>query len=175
MKLYKSFCPCHPHLWLWNMDPAWWLKKGSRLSKPSAWGNLSATWCTRPTTGCEARCGSTGISSSSYQQTETCMVRACHMPWQPPQNHLSGHIGGWAMPWSAEEMLDGQHQRVNIPAHARTAHKVLPRKDQKRISAESSLMSPWWSNRSMDWTELNCGYSKTDTKLSFKSYSHTPK
>ena len=28
---------------------------------------------------------------------------------------------GWAKPWSTEEMLDRQHQRVDIPAHARTA------------------------------------------------------
>ena len=27
------------------------------------------------------------------------------------------------MLWSAEEMLDGQHQRVDIPAYARTVHK----------------------------------------------------
>ena len=41
------------------------------------------------------------------------------------QNHSSGHLGGWATLWSAEEMVDGQHQRVNIPASARTAHKGL--------------------------------------------------
>ena len=29
------------------------------------------------------------------------------------------------------------------------------RKDWNRISAESSLMSPWWPNWSRDWTELN--------------------
>ena len=27
--------------------------------------------------------------------------------------------------WSAEEMLDGQHQRMSIPAHARVAHSGL--------------------------------------------------
>ena len=32
------------------------------------------------------------------------------------------------MPWSAEEMLDGQYQRVDVPAHARTAHKGLLQK-----------------------------------------------
>ena len=37
------------------------------------------------------------------------------------QNHPSGYLGGWATPWSAEEMLDGQHQRVDIPAHDRAA------------------------------------------------------
>ena len=42
------------------------------------------------------------------------------------QTHPSGYLGGWATPWSVEEMLDGQHQRVDIPAHARTAHKGPP-------------------------------------------------
>ena len=40
-------------------------------------------------------------------------------------------------PWSAEEMLDGHHQRVDICAIARTAHS---RKDWKRISADLSVM-----------------------------------
>ena len=30
-------------------------------------------------------------------------------------------LGGWATPGSAEEMLAGQRQRVDIPAHARSA------------------------------------------------------
>ena len=34
---------------------------------------------------------------------------------------------------SLEEMLDGQHQRVDIPAHARTAHKGLL---QKRLEED---------------------------------------
>ena len=42
------------------------------------------------------------------------------MPQQPLKNHPSGHLGEWATLWSAEEMLDGQHQRVDIPAHVRT-------------------------------------------------------
>ena len=32
------------------------------------------------------------------------------------------------MTWLAEEMLDGQHQRVDIPAHARTARNSLRQK-----------------------------------------------
>ena len=35
------------------------------------------------------------------------------------------YLGGWAAPWSAEEMLIVQHRRVDIPSHARTAHKGL--------------------------------------------------
>ena len=40
---------------------------------------------------------------------ETCMVRVYHKARQPLKNHLSWHLGGWTKPWSAEEMLDGQH------------------------------------------------------------------
>ena len=43
---------------------------------------------------------------------------------------------------SAEEMLDGHHQKVNIPADVRDAHKGLLQKRWKRISAESSVVSP---------------------------------
>ena len=40
---------------------------------------------------------------------------------------------GWATPWSAEEMLDGQHQTVDTLAHARTADKGLL---QKRLEED---------------------------------------
>ena len=88
-------------------------EKGSKLSKPSAWGNFSAspTWSTRQRLGAgqdQLPCGSTGTSSGNRQEMETCMVRAYHTPRQPLQNHLLGHLGGWATPWSAKEMLDGQ-------------------------------------------------------------------
>ena len=63
-------------------------------------------------------CGSTGTSSGNFEETETCVVWACYTPRKPLQNHSSWHLGGWATPWSAEGMLDGQHQRVDIPAHA---------------------------------------------------------
>ena len=66
---------------------------------------------------------SEGSSSGNCQETETCMVRACHTPQQPLQNHPTRHLGGWTM--SAEKMLDGQYQSVDIPVHARTAHKGL--------------------------------------------------
>ena len=41
------------------------------------------------------------------------------------QSHPSGYLGGRATPWSAERMLDGQHQKVDIPTHARTAYNGL--------------------------------------------------
>ena len=68
-------------------------------------------------------CGSTGTSSGNSQEMETSMVWACHTSWQPLQNHSAGYLGGWVTLWSAEEMLDGQHQIADIPAHARSAHK----------------------------------------------------
>ena len=46
---------------------------------------------------------------------------------------LRGHLGGQAMPWSAGEMLDGQHQRVDIPGHGRPADKGLL---QKRLAED---------------------------------------
>ena len=52
-------------------------------------------------------------------------------PHQPLQNYPSGHLGGWGMLLQAEEMLNGQHQRVDIPAHARTAQKSLLQKRLK--------------------------------------------
>ena len=69
--------------------------------------------------------GSTGTSSGNCQETETCIVRACYMPQQPLQNNLSRYFGGWATALSAEEVLDVQHQRMDVPANARTAHKGL--------------------------------------------------
>ena len=44
------------------------------------------------------------------------------------------------MPWLAEEMLDGQHQRVDIPAYAELLTMAFGREDWNRISAEWSLM-----------------------------------
>ena len=69
--------------------------------------------------------GSTGTSPGCSQETETCMVLARHTPRETLQNHPSGRFRGWATPWSVEEMLDGQHQRVDITARARSAHKNL--------------------------------------------------
>ena len=62
---------------------------------------------------------------------------------------------GWATPWSAEEMLDGHHQRVDIPAHARTAHKVLL---QKRLEEDLCWIVPHvapttQSVKKLNWTE----------------------
>ena len=70
-------------------------------------------------------CVSTRTSSYNCQETETGKVRACRTPRHPLQNHPSGHLGVWATPWSAGEMLDEQNHRVGISAHARSPHKGL--------------------------------------------------
>ena len=63
------------------------------------------------------------------------------------------------MPWSTEEMLDGQHQRVDIPAHARAAYKGLL---QKRLEEDLCWIVPYVPPttalvKELNWTELNCG------------------
>ena len=79
----------------------------------------------------------------------------CLMPRQPLQNHSSGLLGGWAMPWSAEEMLDGQHQRLDIPAPARTAHKSLlqRRLDEDLCWIVLRVPPPTQSVKGPNWTE----------------------
>ena len=79
------------------------------------------------------------------------MVPAGHTPRQPLQNPPSGHPGGWATPWSAEEMLDGRHQRVNIPAYARAAHKGLL---HERLEEGLCWIVPHDPLTSRDWTQL---------------------
>ena len=117
---------------------------------------LLPNWTTRQMTGCGARstaCGSTGTSSGNCQETETRMVRACHTSRQPLQHHPSRHLGGWATPWSAEEVLGGKHQRVDIPVHARTAHNGLMHthtKNGRGSLLNHLLYSPERPNRSSD-------------------------
>ena len=55
-------------------------------------------------------------------------------PRQPLQNYPSGHLGGWATPWSAEEMLDGQRQRADITAYDGPAHDGLPQKRPEELN-----------------------------------------
>ena len=55
-----------------------------------------------------------------------------------------GNLGGWATPCLAEEILDGQHQRVDISTYAKTAHRGLLQKEWS---------PPWQPNWSRDWTD----------------------
>ena len=59
---------------------------------------LTSTLCLSPSLA--------GKNPSGYcQEMETPMVQACRAQ-QPLHTHPSGHLGGWAMQWSAEKMLD---------------------------------------------------------------------
>ena len=64
-----------------------------------------------------------------------------------------------ATPWSAEEMLDGQHQRVDIPAHARAAHSGLLQKcfeeDFCLIVPHVPPDDPIGQGSELNWNELN--------------------
>ena len=129
------------------------LWKRSRPLKPRAWGNLSAspTWSARSTTGCRAR--STPLWVHRNQETETCIVRACHMLQQPLQNILQGTLeGGWCCCWQRKCWMDNIKERTSLPM-PELFTRASCRKDWKRISA-LSLMSHWWPNQSRDWTEL---------------------
>ena len=72
------------------------------------------------------------------------------------------------MPWLAEEMLDGQLQRVDIPDHARATHKglllkrleeylcwIVPHVIWSRDWTELSQVV-WWVRISFSFTELGC-------------------
>ena len=71
-------------------------------------------------------CKSAGTSSGNFQETETCMVRSCHMTRQPLQNHPSRHLGGWSTPWLAEEMLDGQKTKSGHPCPCQNCSQGPP-------------------------------------------------
>ena len=79
-------------------------------------------------------------------------------------NQPLGHLGGWATPWSAEELLDGQHQRVDIPAHTRTAYKGLL---QKRLEDDFCWTVPYVSPT----THLIKGLNKLNCSLNIWIFS----
>ena len=90
---------------------------------------------------------------------ETCMVRAYHTPRQPLQTHPSGHLGEWATPWSADEMLDWQHQRMDIPC---TRKNCSQGPLAEKTGRGSLLNRPWCPlddpighGTVLNWTELS--------------------
>ena len=126
-KLYKSlvtsflFCDCETWTLLADSEKriqAFKTKKTPHLLLGAQDQRLGAEQDQLP-------CGPTGTPSGNCREIETRMVRVCHTPRWPLRNHSSGHLGRWTTPWSAEEMLHGQRQRVDIPAHARSAHNGL--------------------------------------------------
>ena len=118
---------------------------------------LSLAW---PTTECRA--GATSLRDHrklfwQLSRDRNSHGSGCNTPQQPLQNHPSGHQGEWMMPWSAEELLDGQHQRVDISASARTAHKGLL---QERLEEALCWIIPHvllmtQAVKGLNWTEPN--------------------
>ena len=58
--------------------------------------------------------------------------------------------------WLAEEMLDGQHLKVDIPAHARTAHQGLLQKglEEDLLNRPSYVSLTTQSVKGLNSTEL---------------------
>ena len=112
-------------------------------------------------------CGFSWTPDGNCRETETSLVPVCHAPRQPLQNRPSGHLWGWATSRSTEENLDGQHQRVHIPARAGTVDNGLLQKRLEKdfcwIIRHTSLRPPLCSppphpgrpSQSKVWTELN--------------------
>ena len=103
----------------------------------------------------------TNKQTKTHQETEICMVRTCHTPRQPLPNHHFGHLGdGRCRGRQRKCWMDNIKQWAFLPMP-----DLLTRasciKYWRRISAESSLISPRRPNRSRDWTEHN-GWPHTD-------------
>ena len=102
------------------------------------------------------------------------MVQTCHMPWQPLQNHPSRRLWGRMMPWSAEKMLDGQHQRLDTSAYARAAHKGLLQKRLEEDLCWIILHVPPTTQlvKGLNWTELIylCQWTLHQTLPSFRDH-----
>ena len=103
----------------------------------------------------EDPCGSTETYSGNYQETKTCMIRACHTPRQPLQNHTSGHLGGWATPWSAEEMPDGHHRFNGHSCPRQNCSQELPAEKAGRRSLLNCLSRPPGDPLGQGTAELN--------------------
>ena len=123
-------------------------------SKRSAWGNFSASLLGIQDQRLDAEQDQLPCGPQFWQLPRDGILHGS-TPRQPLQNHPLGHLETRATPWSAEEILDRQHQWVDIPAHARTDHNGLL---QKRLEEDFCWIVCHVSrrpNRSRDWTELN--------------------
>ena len=91
---------------------------------PGFWNqmpNASLTWSTRPTIGYGARSTSLWVHRNFLWQLSrdgNLLGSSMSTATTFSPSYPSGHFGGWARPWSTEEMLDGWHQRVDISVSA---------------------------------------------------------
>ena len=89
--------------------------------------SVSHTWSARPTTGASKISCLVVLFWQLSRQENLHGSSMSHAMTASPK-HPSRRHEFWATPWLAEEILDRQTQRVDIPAHARTAHKGLLQK-----------------------------------------------
>ena len=99
---------------------------------------------------------------------ENFLVGSQNLFWQLSRDGNSRMVSGMSrattaspkpsfrVPWNRLKKcrIDKVKKKVDIPAKARTAQNSLSQ-GWKRISAESSVMSPTQPSRSRDWIELN--------------------
>ena len=155
-------CHLHPPLQLWNMDPACWLKKkGSRLSKTKCLRQLLCISYLEHKTNNSMR--STINCHVGPQESLPVTVKRRKLAWfrqvtrldSLSKTILQGSLEGGRLLWSAEEMLDGQHQRKTSLLMPELHKRASCRKGRKRIFAELSLMSPPPPQRPNRSMELN--------------------
>ena len=150
-------CHLHPPLWLWNMDPACWLKKRIQAIKTKCIRKLLCISYLEHKTNDRVQSKTNFLvgpqeSSGNCQEMESCMVQACHTPQKLPQNHPSGHLGGWAMLWSTKEMLDGQHQRI----HPCPCHNCSQGPPAEKTGKGPLLNCPWWPSQGTELYVWQC-------------------
>ena len=108
------------------------VRKRSRLLKANAWGNFStaATWSTGDWMQNEINLLVGPLESLLATVKREKLADLGHVTRHDSlcKSILRSTLEGGRCQGLAEEVLDGQHQRVDIPAHARTAHKGILQK-----------------------------------------------
>ena len=125
-----------PACWLWEKDP------GFRAFARGNFNNISPNRSARPTTGCGATSASLWVHRNFFWQlSRDGNLRGSGMLNATTASLKPSFRGSWsvATPWSAEEMLDGQHQRGDILTRARTTYKSLL---QKRLEEDLCWIVP---------------------------------
>ena len=134
----------------------------STSNEPRAWGNFSAspTWSTRTTAGCGARSTSSCVHRNLFWQlsrdgkllgygmshaTAISPEPSFRAPCRVGYAVVSRRNTGW------------QHQRADIPAHARTAHKdPLQKRPEDNICWIVLHVPPTTQSvKKVKWIELN--------------------
>ena len=93
---------------------------------------------------------------ANYEEMEAGMVWACRTPQQPLQKpFLRASEGGRRRGRHRKCWMDNIKKWTSLPMpELLTRASCRKKKSWKRIPAESSLMPPWRSYCSSDWTEL---------------------